>query len=174
MVRFHMARSTTAVESEHNREHVYGWSEGPPGNGLMEARPQWVDGHSGYQSHHQSPIHEHNGYVYNSLQEPPMYAASMPPHRTTYPQLQPHVTSPQLPDWPSQLRSQPSNHFPPAYSLTSHVSSAPLSAPAPPTRGSGRSGSNPRKTLTDVDRRNMCIYAEEHPTTKQTEIGGEC
>ncbi|KXL49797.1 hypothetical protein M433DRAFT_74713 [Acidomyces richmondensis BFW] len=36
---------------------------------------------------------------------------------------------------------------------------------------SSRSGSTPRKTLTDQDRRRMCQYAEEHPNSKQTEIG---
>ncbi|KAF2195583.1 CenpB-DNA-bind-domain-containing protein [Zopfia rhizophila CBS 207.26] len=29
----------------------------------------------------------------------------------------------------------------------------------------------PQKTLTDADRRRMCLYHEEHPTVKQTEIG---
>ncbi|KAK3612812.1 hypothetical protein LTR22_028449, partial [Elasticomyces elasticus] len=29
----------------------------------------------------------------------------------------------------------------------------------------------PRKTLTDLDRKRMCQYAEEHPNAKQTEIG---
>jgi hypothetical protein len=42
---------------------------------------------------------------------------------------------------------------------------------APPT--TGRTSSTPRKTLTDADRRRMCLYAEEHPTVKQTEIGGK-
>ncbi|KAF2773102.1 hypothetical protein EJ03DRAFT_265857 [Teratosphaeria nubilosa] len=36
---------------------------------------------------------------------------------------------------------------------------------------SSRSTSAPRKTLTDQDRRRMCQYAEEHPHSKQTEIG---
>lgn len=180
MVRFHLSKSTVA-EPQHSRDTGYGaWSEGQTsGNG-----PHWGNNHNGYQSHHQSPIHEHNGFVYNPLpDQPPMYSASsMPPPRTTYPQLQPHITSPQLPMGypseyrPSQLRSQSLDHnqFPPPYSMTGHIASAPLSAPAPPQRGSGRSGSNPRKTLTDVDRRNMCIYAEEHPTVRQTEIGCEC
>jgi len=34
------------------------------------------------------------------------------------------------------------------------------------------STSTPRRTLTDMDRRKMCIYHEENPTVKQTEIGG--
>ena len=35
------------------------------------------------------------------------------------------------------------------------------------------SGTVPRRTLTDADRRSMCVYHEENPTLKQTEIGGE-
>lgn len=32
--------------------------------------------------------------------------------------------------------------------------------------------SSPRRTLTDADRRRMCIFHEENPNVKQTEIGG--
>lgn len=180
MARFHLTKSTVA-EPQHSRPVHYGaWPEGhSSGNG-----PHWGNDHTGFQSHHQSPILDHNGFAYAPLQDQtPMYAAaSMPPPRTTYPQLQPHITSPQLPMGypseyrPSQLRSQSldQNQFPPPYSMTGHIASAPLSAPAPPPRGAGRTSSNPRKTLTDVDRRNMCIYAEKHPSVKQVDIGGQC
>jgi hypothetical protein len=161
------------MDPEHDRDPGYGWPECPPGNGLPDARSPWGEGHAGFQSHHQSPIHEHNGFVYNTMPEQPMYAASsMPPPRTTYQQLQPLITSPQLPTmWPSMLSSQSSNQSSPQYSVTGHVPSVPLSAPVSTGRAVGRSGTNPRKTLTDLDRRNMCLLAEENPTMKQTEIG---
>ncbi|TID23983.1 CenpB-DNA-bind-domain-containing protein [Venturia nashicola] len=177
MVRFHLSKSTVAAPL-HTRDTGYGtWGEGQSsGNG-----PHWGNDHNGYQSHHQPPIHDPNGFVYTTMQEqPPMYVASnMPPPRTTYPQLQPHIAGPQLPLGypseyrPSQLRSQSldQNQFLPPYSMTTQIASAPSPARAPPPRGSGRTGSNPRKTLTDVDRRNMCIYAQTHPSEKQTEIG---
>ncbi|QDS74089.1 hypothetical protein FKW77_009585 [Venturia effusa] len=178
MVRFHMSKSTVA-EPQQSRDVGYGsWSGGQStGNG-----PHWGNDHIGYQSHNPSSIHDHNAFVYTPLQDPPpMYAASsMPPPRTTYPQLQPHITSSQLPMGypseyrPSQLRSQSmdQNQFSPPYSMNGHIASAPLpTVPAPLPRGSGRSGSNPRKTLTDADRRNMCIYAEKHPAVKQQDIG---
>lgn len=34
-------------------------------------------------------------------------------------------------------------------------------------------GATPRRTLTDEDRRRMCVYHEEHKTAKQTDIGGK-
>ena len=62
--------------------------------------------------------------------------------------------------WPSMLTSPN-----PGYG-TAH--SAP---PVPRLPRLMREKSNPRKTLTDEDRRNMCRYHELHPYTKQTEIG---
>ncbi|KAE9984886.1 hypothetical protein BLS_000969 [Venturia inaequalis] len=177
MVRFHLSKSTV-TEPQHPRDTGYGsWADGQSsGNG-----PHWGNDHNVYQSHHQPSIHDHNGFIFAPLQEQPsMYGtSSMPPPRTTYPQLQPHITSPQLPMGypseyrPNQLKSQSlgQSQFPSPYSMTGHIASAPVCAPAPPPRGSGRTSSNPRKTLTDVDRRNMCIYAEKHPDRKQNDIG---
>jgi hypothetical protein len=45
---------------------------------------------------------------------------------------------------------------------------APLKTSKPPTV---TTQSQPRKTLTDDDRRRMCQYAEDHPNVKQTDIG---
>jgi len=84
--------------------------------------------------------------------------ASIP--RGSHNQLQPVVTG----QWPGM-------HLPPgpysgAYSLQPgmlHGSHQKYSSHTP----------TPRKTLTDADRRSMCLYAEENPTKKQTEIGGK-
>lgn len=38
---------------------------------------------------------------------------------------------------------------------------------------SERASSNPREALTDVDRRNICEYAENHPEVKQADIGSK-
>jgi hypothetical protein len=139
-----------------------------PGYGYHDGTSQWVEGNTGYHSHHQSPAQEHNGFTFSGMPMEPMYAASsMPPPRTTYQQLQPLIT----PQWPSMLTSQSSYHTPlfPSAPIQSTPISTPVSAPAT----TGRSSSTPRKTLTDADRRRMCLYAEEHPTVKQTEIGGK-
>jgi hypothetical protein len=99
---------------------------------------------------------------------PPAMSSSMPPpqqlhQRPTYHQLQPLITPQAQPPWPSMLASQSSYASP----LQGHPLGVPLAVPQ------RHGASTPRKTLTDADRRRMCLYAEEHPTVKQTEIGGE-
>jgi len=81
--------------------------------------------------------------------------------RGSHPQLQPLVTG----QWPGM--QIPQGAYPGAYSMQSGIVSGLVQPKYPhhtPT---------PRKTLTDADRRSMCLYAEENPTKKQTEIGGE-
>ncbi|KAK6950079.1 hypothetical protein Daesc_008403 [Daldinia eschscholtzii] len=68
--------------------------------------------------------------------------------------------------WPS-LRTNPSQSYsaPP-------VPIPPASAPVrQPPRLPTINTSQPRKTLTDEDRRNMCLFHEDNPHAKQTEIG---
>jgi hypothetical protein len=127
-----------------------------------------------YDHHHQSPVHDFNGFnSYAPLPMEPMYNTTMhPPHhppRTTHPQLQPLI----MPQWPSMLTSQ-SSYVPPIFP-SAPVPNTPASAtPVSATSThSGRTSSTPRKTLTDQDRRRMCQYHEDHPTVKQTEIGGK-
>jgi hypothetical protein len=145
------------MEHEQHQEHGFGYHNGSS---------QWLGGNSGYSSQHQSPIHEHDEFAFNPMPMEPMFSSSMPPPRSTYQSLQPLIT----PQWPSELTSQSYNT--PIFSSTP-IPSAPISTPvsAPPT--TGRTSSTPRKTLTDADRRRMCLYAEEHPNVKQTEIGGK-
>lgn len=147
------------MEHEQHQEHGYGYHDGGA---------QWQEGNSAFNSQHQSPILEHNGFAFNPMPMDSMYPSNMAPPRSTYQSLHPLIT----PQWPSQLTSQ-SSYNTPIFSSTP-IPSAPISTPvsAPPTIG--RSSSTPRKTLTDMDRRRMCIYAEEHPNVKQTEIGGKC
>lgn len=47
--------------------------------------------------------------------------------------------------------------------------SMPSSAPS----HTSHTGSTARRTLTDADRRQMCLYHEENPNVKQTVIGGK-
>ncbi|KAF4548847.1 Hypothetical protein D9617_25g061770 [Elsinoe fawcettii] len=80
---------------------------------------------------------------------------------------------PAMPQWPSQLTGDHSSMYktmgmPPQSTL---VGPEVFPGMMPPT-GPGASGTpNPRRTLTDDDRRDMCIFAEENPTLKQIEIG---
>ncbi|KAF1981478.1 hypothetical protein K402DRAFT_342263 [Aulographum hederae CBS 113979] len=144
----------------HHQEH---------GNGYHDSNGQWIDTGSSFSPHHQSPVHEYNGFAFAPMPMEPMYSGAMPPPRTSHQQLQPLI----MPQWPSMLTSQ-STYAPPMYSAApmqmnpSPSTNTPVSASS---ATSSRPASTPRRTLTDVDRRRMCQYAEEHPSTKQTEIG---
>jgi hypothetical protein len=156
--------------------HQYG-----PTATFPENQNQW--GAYAHHSHHQSPAHEYAGFAFSTPQLPlePTFSSGVQPPRTTHQQLQPLV----MPQWPSMLTSQSTYHQPilptapasntPLTSSTSLSAPASATAPVPPPnpRRPSQAGSTPRKTLTDADRRRMCLYHEENPTTKQTEIGGK-
>ncbi|KAF3770491.1 hypothetical protein M406DRAFT_336156 [Cryphonectria parasitica EP155] len=92
-----------------------------------------------------------------------------PPHHPTLPLLM----VPSHPTWPSMLtnpgsfNTSPPVAIPPASSSTSMPSS---SSTVKATRPAAQP-SQPRKTLTDEDRRRMCQCHLDNPTMKQTEIG---
>ncbi|KAF2816797.1 CenpB-DNA-bind-domain-containing protein [Mytilinidion resinicola] len=135
--------------------------------GYHDPNTQWVDSNAFTHSQHQSPVQEYNGFAFTPLPMEPMYSAhQMHPPRTTHQQLQPLI----MPQWPSMLTSN-SSYVAPVYP-TAPVPVTPASAtPVSATSTRSHSTSTPRKTLTDSDRRRMCLYHEEHPTVKQTEIG---
>lgn len=124
-------------------------------------------------SHHGTPAQEYTGFNFTSPQlpmEPSAFTSSIH-QRPMHQQLQPLV----MPQWPSMLNSQPHATYQPMYPQPVQpiqpMSVGPLQTPVSAT--STRSSSTPRKTLTDLDRKRMCQYAEEHPNSKQTEIGGQ-
>lgn len=141
----------------------------------------WMDRNS-YQAQHHSPLDEYSQYGFAS--SPPMqpgFATQMHPQR---PALQPIVTT----TWPSMLASQQNQQpnvynqpHPPTHSMPQQSQPQPPSIQTSPSSAtphlgsshSGQTASTPRRTLTDNDRRKMCQYHEEHPTKKQTEIGGK-
>ncbi len=153
--------------------------------------PQWAEIIRYSSSQQQSPIQEYHGLNFFPTQhmptggatysriEPSVHTQSHTPHQQLHPLI--------MPQWPSMLTSQstfaPSNvSAAPAASASTPIS-APISAPssaatstpvsATPSNTSTHSTSTPRRTLTDTDRRRMCVYHEENPTVKQTEIGGK-
>ncbi|KAK5173789.1 uncharacterized protein LTR77_002470 [Saxophila tyrrhenica] len=122
-------------------------------------------------SSHGTPVQEFTGFNFGHPQmpmEPAAFGGGIQ-QRPAVQQLQPLV----MPQWPSMLNSQsPSNYqhvFPqplqPIQPMSMGQSQTPVSA------SSARSATTPRKTLTDSDRKRMCQYAEDHPNSKQTEIG---
>lgn len=129
-------------------------------------------------SHHGTPAQEYQGFNFTSPQmamEPSAFSNSTQ-QRPMHQHLQPLV----MPQWPSMLGTQAHSTYQPIYAAAQPVQSVqsiqPLSAGplhTPVSATSTRSASTPRKTLTDLDRKRMCQYAEEHPNSKQTEIGSE-
>ena len=146
------------------------------GSGMHDVHGMWVEGGTPYQSHHQSPQQEYSGFAFNAMPMDSLYGNHNmpPPPRAVQPQLHPLVTTP----WPSMLTSQ-SNYGTPVNSTPIYTPTPPSVSPpvpttpisAPPT--SARSYDRPRKTLTDQQRREMCIYAEQNPDAKQNQIGSK-
>ena len=127
---------------------------------------QWVEMGGYNPSQHHSPISDFHGFTYGASPIMPMepaYSMSIPQPYTSQ-QLLP-LTMPS--QWPSMLTTQasfPSVPLPPV-PMSSMATLHPIHTaqiPTPPT---------PRRTLTDADRRRMCMYHEENPHVKQTEIG---
>ena len=120
-----------------------------------------------------SPLHEFNGFNF-------MHAArdvSMASMDGEMGRMEPPATVPATPhqleaanvehQWPGMMTGRVDVNYVPQPSLSA----------SPPTRSPRRSHTtrsqpNQRKTLSDADRRRMCIYHEENPNIKQTEIGG--
>jgi hypothetical protein len=151
------------------------------GNENYGASDGWVDlSHSYNSSQHQSPIYEHGGFQF--MQQPaqsqgpmePSFAThrmpqssppnSLPPHQQLLP-----LIMPSHPTWPSML-TNPANYSAPPVAIPPAI--APQGKANNGKTHSGHSAPTPRKTLTDSDRRRMCQYHEDHPSTKQTDIGG--
>lgn len=139
---------------------------------------QWTQSPRIYShSHHGTPAQEYQSFNFSSPQmamEPSAFSNNVQ-QRPMHQHLQPLVM-PQMPQWPSMLGTQAHSTYQPMYAQpvqstqpTQPLSAGPLHTPVSAT--STRSASTPRKTLTDLDRKRMCLYAEEHPNSKQTEIG---
>ncbi|KAJ5629232.1 hypothetical protein N7528_002889 [Penicillium herquei] len=128
----------------------------------------WVELGAFTSPQHSPPMPEYTGFEYGPSPimtvDPSSYGMSLPPPYTSMPLPMPSHA------WPSMLAHHSPFHengLPPAPMPTS-VSP---SAPPPPVRKTSTGGSTPRRTLTDEDRRQMCLYHEENKTAKQTDIG---
>ncbi|CDM33796.1 transcriptional regulator family: Centromere protein B, DNA-binding region [Penicillium roqueforti] len=126
----------------------------------------WVEIGSFASPQHSPPMHEYSGFDYGSsqLMAVDSYGMSVPPPYASMPLPMPSHS------WPSMLTT----HSPfvasglPASTTPTSVSP---SATMCPVRKTSTGGTTPRRTLTDDDRRQMCIYHEENKTAKQTDIG---
>jgi hypothetical protein len=130
-------------------------------------------------SYHGTPVTEFTGFNFGTPQLPMdsgAFSSGVQQRPTLQPIVMPMSNMSAMPQWPSMLPtpSQPSYHtpyLPQPVQPIQPMSIGQLQTPVSAT--STRSASTPRKTLTDSDRKRMCQYAEEHPNSKQTEIGGE-
>jgi hypothetical protein len=103
--------------------------------------------------------------AYNNVHRPSAFAAShapMPP-----PLIMPHSGL-----WPSMLASHPQQSYStpvlPHGQLPTPLSASTASDITPTSAKTTTS----RRKLTDDERRQMCIEAEQNPNMKQTQIGG--
>ncbi|MCJ1389526.1 hypothetical protein MMC18_002383 [Xylographa bjoerkii] len=135
---------------------------------------QWVDINDYHSPHVQSPTNEYNGFGYmansHGLPTESLYGRPIQSSYSMHQPQQPMITT----QWPSMLTNPSSNAssptpiqapppLAPISTFTTVHSLPPLTTPVPTASA--------RRTLTDQDRRRMCIYHEENPTVKQTEIG---
>lgn len=133
------------------------------------AHSPWVELGSFTSPHNSPPMPEYSGFDYGPstlMAVDATYGMSIPPPYASMPLPMPSHS------WPSMLTHQPAFHEAglPPISVPTSVSP---SAPTPPIRKTSTGGSTPRRTLTDEDRRRMCLYHEENKQAKQTDIGGK-
>ena len=152
-----------------------------PGSGYSHA--QWM-GMGGYQtSPHppttQVPDYQH-GYDYAPPampMEPSYNMPRPPPHFSgSHPLPPPPLITPHQALWPSMFTGNQSSFPPPL--LPAGPVQTPLSAGTNPTptdvTPTSAKSSTSRRKLTDEERRQMCLEAEQNPGMKQTQIGGKC
>ena len=136
---------------------------------------RWIE----ISSQHTSPLHEFSNFGFVAPSHIPLESVGDRPQEYS------HSSPPPLfiPQWPSQLTSPSQGPPPPPMPAVRPIAPATSISPVqpvtmPPSKPVSASGpphatSNARKTLTDSDRRRMCLYHEENPNVKQTEIGGK-
>ena len=149
-----MSQMNVEHEQTHGQENSYEGS-------------QWVELGGFNPSPPQPPEQDYNRFNYiqqaSGASSNAQFNQMNPPAPSSHQQLRPLV----VPPWPSMLTSQ--STFAPTSLPTAP---APAAMPTSTTTQS-TTQSSPRRTLTDADRRRMCVYHEENPTVKQTEIGGK-
>lgn len=124
-----------------------------------------------------SPMHEFPGVEYYPVtpmpQEPSYNIARPSPFATTHAPMPPPLIMPHSGLWPSMLASQPQTGY-----QTPIMPAGPLQTPLSASTASDMTPTSAKPTpsrrkLTDDERRQMCIEAEQNPTMKQTQIGGK-
>ncbi|KAI9679779.1 MAG: hypothetical protein M1817_004793 [Caeruleum heppii] len=135
------------------------------GHEAQYAPSPWIELNGYHASQHHSPDQEYGSFGFMPGPQPlsmeSTFGQMNPPIHPTHQPLRPLA----MPPWPSTLTSQ-SAYSAPILPTTSTSLPLPTPISSHPVHTS-----TPRRTLTDADRRRMCLYHEENPTVKQTEIG---
>lgn len=143
----------------------------------------WMNMSGGYSqagpSPSMSPMPDYNSFDYNHAPMPVEPSYSMPrppPYATATPQMPPPLIMPHNAIWPSMIATQNHHHgsyqppILPALPVQTPISAGTGSDVTPTSAKTSAS----RRKLTDDERRQMCLEAEQNPTMKQTQIGGVC
>lgn len=161
-------RSFNITEMEQQHHHF-----GPEPT-FMPSNAHWTN-HDPYNQQHASPDSDYGSYNYNATLPQPQPFTYSPYTPRQGPTL---LTTPLPSQFINQLSYQTPVHGHPPPLLTSfgnahaNAMAQPVSAP-PIVPSSGRPHApTPRRTLTNADRRRMCLYKRDNPTKKQTDIGG--
>jgi hypothetical protein len=150
------------------------WNTMDQGSDQHNVHLQWQEHHQYPHSHHGTPAQEYPQFIWSQSQLPVENGNHMEvlPQRPSPQMLEPLV----MPQWPSMLSSQtPSKAVPMVMSqppLQTMAAPSTLTNRTPVSASSTSSNPNARKTLSDDDRRQMCVYHEKHPAAKQVDIGG--
>lgn len=156
------------MPSEHQDSQQSGYGQGG-----------WANLPSTYSSSPQmSPMHEFPPFDYQPaplMTMKPAYNIARPSHfATSHAQMPPPLIMPHSGLWPSMLASQPQASYQtpimPAGPLQTPLSASTASDITPTSAKTTTS----RRKLTDDERRQMCMEAEQNPNMKQTQIGGMC
>jgi hypothetical protein len=126
-----------------------------------------------------SPMHEYSQFDFGPVTQAPMPVEPAhrmirpPPYAGGVPAMPPPLIMPQSGLWPSMIASgghHPSYQTPilPAAPVTTPLSAGTSSDLTPTSAKTNAS----RRKLTDEERRQMCLEAEQNPNMKQTQIGG--
>ena len=162
-----------SMASNHHRSQSSGYGQ-----------DQWM-GMGNYPASSQSgttPTPEYHPYDYPPPAMP-MEPSYNVPRATQYsngsqshPLPPPPLIMPHTALWPSMFTNQPghSSYQPailPAAPIQTPISASSMHTPVDITPTSAKSSTSRRK-LTDDERRQMCLEAEQNPNMKQTQIGG--
>lgn len=127
--------------------------------------------HAYHYSYHEMPPQQSSESPFNApcLSAVPSAVGSSPEQRQTYSGSNSLVMAP----WPSQINSHTLSTYQPQITQVQRSQHMTLSGPYLSFCGPLlQPVPTPRRSMSDADRRDMCLYADTHPNSKQREIGG--